>query len=86
MSNIEYVKSLFPFLILPVIQVLCEVQHLQIRVPGSIRRETRECLRPDGGQHFETDPGNAFFLKPLRYRFIICIIWISTGNFNIYLT
>ena len=58
---------------LPLIQVLCEVLHLQIRVPGSIRRETRECLRPEGGQHFETDPGNASFLKPLRCRFIIYV-------------
>ena len=63
---------------LPLIQVLCEVLHLQIRVPGSIRRETRECLRPEGGQQFEADPGNASFSKSLRYRFIICVTcWTS---------
>ena len=58
---------------LSLIQVSSEVLHFQVRVPGSTRRETRECLRPEGGQHFETDPGNASFSKPLRYRFIICV-------------
>ena len=66
-------KIFFVFLMLPLIQVLSKVLHFQIRLRCSTRRETRECLCPKGGQHFETDPGNASIPNPLRYRFIICV-------------